>query len=570
MRNQYLKYLSLVFFIFSFAFAFSQEELNEDWKIEVELPADFLSHVFRPATDKYLVAWHGSVKLKSITSTGGDKNIAGGIDWLAPELNKGLNKVFSAYFNYNMKDGQAELIGPDNTVWAARCGLKSQNNINISPLTGEDLGGFPGTIESDVEGFNYTLKSFANNTKTGEKRILQIYLQTNSIYYYDKTPGDLDGSLTRADGYKLCGNVVFERLGPKSTDQLKEETAVEDEAFEFKEQLVRGDYKVSYQWLCGDLTELCPDFVYNPTARHKEDAHWEIEKSNIKVKGRVVFKSDGVNEKQGVKACTVKLKPVCEESGLPELQTTSDENGFYEFEDVPLGEYRVVVSGAQDVDAKHTNPDRNELKVEDSELSVLYDVTLTFNAPGFYEAQVVWPNTNIRFPKQGEPIPKLMITDMGEDFNGQGLTPPMTIFYRNRNTGTYFNFNEDEFDKPVLKYARPTGGNLYRKIVLNHDEDAPHMFTISRNAIGEPPGIICIRMQVDFICYHTGVDNLGAQNILSIEPETIASSSKDGFEWGVLDEEIIKKIQKGEPARKELTNSLGGKATIEFKPVINE
>ncbi len=461
-----------------FAIQTNQNKKEEGTATTIEIPAEFFKGMFRVPDDKYLVAWHGSVTVTSVTASNGKKELSGSIQPFVKQLNAGSKRVYYTYFIYNMKDGEKEIITKNGKEWVAQCGLKAGRNISTSSLNGKEMTGFPPDITSDVWSKNYSFKRSYPDPETHKTIVVQYRVEATSIYFYHKKPTDLKGKITRNDQYHLCGSMVFKRLGPGLNGRgFEEQAKIENDQYNFRNKLFRGDYQISFRWPHGKKLKLEQDFIYNPTdSRMISD--FEISpmfQGNIS--GKVIYKAT----KKPVKNYPVKLKPVCEQSGLPEKESFTDEQGEYIFHDIPAGEYYVAVKGADNENAFLTNPNKKKVIVENSEVTPKYNIYAYYHAPGFVKVGVVWRNSIICFPDEGE---KPQVFDVmayqqaggtGEPkgTDGKTLHVPYSMTLPMVGKQTIYSNPEDEYETPQLLYAKSLGGpNGIPAFRLNKKRDA--------------------------------------------------------------------------------------------------
>ncbi len=544
-----------------------QQEKNTNTS-NIEIPADFFSGMFRAADDDFLIAWHGGVKVTSVSSIQGQKKFDGSVKSFVKQLNEGYDRIFQNYFYYNMKDGKKQIVSPDGKVWAARCGLKSSNNINISPVTGKEIKGYSADITSDVWSKNFTFSRSFRDPKTNKLTVLHYRIEAVSIYYYHKKPTSLKGTVKRDDNYKLCGKVLFQRLGPGLGGRGIENTKVENNKFDFQDKLHRGDYKVSFIWPHGsEWITLEKDFVYNPTGQ-KMQPDFKISVSTGEIEGNVKYKNTG----KPVKNYPVKIVPVCTSSGLPEKQTITDQDGKYTFTDVPEGEYLVVVKGAEDRDAFLTGKHAEKIKPKDSEIDVKYDIYAYYNAPGFVKAGVVWRKATIRFPGEGEK-PQIFDVMAYQKAGGQGqpegtdgkpLHLPYSMTMPMIGEQTFYGHPENEYETPEVLYIKSLGAiPAFR---LNKKHNALN----SCHILSDNGGPAYLELSIEL---SAGSDGEYPEQFRIYCNNTLAKANLPAFPINfkviTFTQDDIAHFQKFEKVEKTVSN---GKATLKvvFKPLLEE
>ncbi len=563
-----MKKLSFLFSFFIITVIFAQKVEGQQEKntttSNIEIPADFFSGMFRVADDDFLVAWHGGVKVTGATSAAGHKAFDGNIEPFVEMLNERYEQIFETYFYYNMKDGKKQIVSPDGKVWAARCGLKSSNNINISPVTGKEIKGYPADITSDVWSKSFTFNRSFRDPKTNKITVLHYRIEAISIYYYHKKPTSLRGTIKRDDDYKLCGRVLFQRSGP-GFGRVIENTKVENDKFDFQDKLHRGDYKVFFIWPHGsEWITLEKDFVYNPTGQ-KMKPDFKVSVHTGEIEGNVKYKNTG----KPVKNYPVKIVPVCASSGLPEKQAVTDQDGKYSFTDVPEGEYFVVVKGAEDRDAFLTGKHADKIKPKDSEIDAKYDIYAYYNAPGFVKAGVVWRNATIRFPQEGEK-PQVFDVMAYEKAGGQGepkgtdgepLHLPYSMTMPMIGKQAFYGHPEDEYETPELLYATSLGAIPAFRLNKKHDAlNSCHI--VSTNG-----GTAHLELSIDL---SAGSDGEYPEQFRIYCNNTLAKANLPAFPINfkviIFTQDDIDHFKKFEQVEKTVSN---GKATLRvvFKPI---
>jgi hypothetical protein len=481
------KYTYLLLLLFA-TITFAQNRDNTS-REEITLPADFFDNMFRSPSEDFLVAWHGGVKIAKVPFPESREETPASVQPLVKFLNKGYNEIFDSHFSLNMKDGKKQLVSPNGAIWAARCGLKSGSNINISTTTGKEIKGFPADITADVWAKTYTVKKSHIDSET-QKPVLEIFrIEATSIYYHHLKKTDLKGKSERSDDYKLCGEMLFQRMGPGLNGDIVESVRIMEGEYDFKEQLTRGDYQVSFMWPHGNRIIVDEDFVYNPT-NPEMNPDFNIPMYEGSISGKVVYKESD----EPATDYPVKLIPVCVESGLPQHETTTDAEGEYIFEDIPEGEYYVMVEGAEDVEAFLTDPTQTKIEPKNSEISFNYDIYVTYNAPGFAQAKLVWRKSKISFPADDNEIQFFDMVAyrnsgaLGEPTgtDGKPLKIPYTTVIPGIGKQTLYGWPESEAATPEVISVSSLGGNgVFAAFKVSLEEDALNTCNISQ--IGSGP-----------------------------------------------------------------------------------
>ncbi|MBN2638746.1 MAG: carboxypeptidase regulatory-like domain-containing protein [Bacteroidales bacterium] len=540
-------------------------------KSEFDIPADFFDNMFRAPSDKFLVAWHGGVKITLVDSKGGTTVFSGSVRPFEKILNEGFNDLFGSYFTLNMKDGKSQIVSPNENVWAARCGLKSSNNINISPATGKEIKGFPAEITSDVWSKAYIVKRSYNDPVSHKKIVEQYRLEATSIYYYDKSKNDLEGSIKRDDGYKPCGKLLFQLRGPGMKGMVVENTKIENEKYHFGKVLHRGDYDVSYMWPHGGRIVLDEDFVFNPS-NPKMAPNFTIPAFTGKIQGKVIYNGTDIP----VKNYRVRIVPACSSSGLPVKETKTDGDGIYTFDGIPAGEYYVVVKGSENTKAFLIKKGET-LKPKDSEISFFYKVRAYYNAPGFAKVGLKWDKTSVQFPDKKHNIKVLNVKDLMNMKNRAemeaSVTLPFTIVFPTEKK-TFYGGPGD--NPPTVLYATSLGGNgLYK----NFDVKVDGLTSCEIVQINNGPIYLYFRFdlfggagpkspnhqinkywqQVNVTCWEPAMFQLAGQKMKK-------NSDPVDFPPIYITEEDIEKFERFEKVEKTISN---GRATLKvvFEPL---
>lgn len=556
--------------------SFSQ---NYSSSLEVDIPTDFFNEMFRSPTDKHLVAWSGGVTVIVKNQSGNDIQIAGAIKTIDDYLNTELTNLARRQFKYNLNTPLKRITTPDGKSWVGHCGYDPYGNVTLNDIRNGKKVGWPPEITSEVWGINFSKQTskigYLVNNKTGEKEAVSVFFHASSIYYYHKIePQNLKGKITRDDDYYACGTIKMHRLGPGHID-FDAETDVNTSNFDFQNQLFLGDYQVQYLWEDGTFQVLEQHIVYDPF-QNPEDLEYELKTFEGKISGTLIDEET----KKPVQNQKVTLKPVCSESGLPEFDTKSDQDGKFEFTEVPNGVYNVVTKGAPDRMAGLTkNPNLSLREIEVKQNSN-YDILVTYTASGFAKAQLLWANATIRFPEKGEPIQKFDMVafrnsgdyDHPTGTDGKPLKIPYSTVIPGIGLQTLYGWPENESAIPKVIFVASLGGyKSFDKFKINLEEDALNTCNISQDNNG--PIYLDLNFdlsgrypnsdvwqQVDVGCKKDKEWNMTKGNSLNGYPLA--------FKQVKFTDADIEKFKKSEDFEKTLSN---GKATlkIEFKVVEN-
>ncbi|MCL3781908.1 hypothetical protein EMN47_16100 [Prolixibacteraceae bacterium JC049] len=561
-------------------------QVNAQTNIEVEIPKAFLNEMFRSPNDKYLVAWSGGVQMAITNKSGEVIQSQGVITAVEDFLNSEFTQLTRRHFKYNLKTPPKRITTPDNRKWAAHCGYDPNRNISFQDIRMGKGRDWPEQITTDVWGLNFSKKTSIPATiideKSGKRDVITVALQATSIFYYHKNERqDLKGEIKRTDGYKLCGKVGMYRLGP-GRHRFKVYTELDTNQFEFTQKLYLGDYMVQYLWPDGTFVELDPHIVYDPFGNPQE-LSYEIET----FKGEITGSLKNKETFEWVKNQQVKLKPECEDSGLPEMTTTSDENGKFTFSNVPTGVYIVETRGAEPRNAGLT--DKSNPKVNLGEIRVniesKYDVFLTYNAPNFSFAKVVWENVEVAFPVDNKEIQTLDISsyngDESEDMitgtDGKPIKLPYQMKVPGMGTEIFYGLPEEEYGRPKVISVKKLGSGYktFDGFSICLEEDALNDFVIHKVSTSG----ITIDFSFDLRGYAEGrqIMQLDVSTISQMETKMLGTENYRAqpllFPSIKLNQVAIEKLRNGEEMEfySNSSSPLGNATvTIQFQPKTSE
>lgn len=571
---KFIKKYTYVLLLFFVSITFAQ---NEESALEFEIPHSFFNEMFRSPTDKHLVAWSGIVKIVVKNKSGQEIQVAGAIEAVEDFLNTELTNLARRQFKYNLNTPPKRISSPNKISWAGHCGYNPYNNVTFNDIKNGANPQWPAEITSEVWGRNLSKKTSKQGTltngKTRVKEYVSIHLQATSIFYYHKIkPQSLKGKITRDDGYKTCGQIAMYRLGPGHS-RFKKFNKVKESEFEYDKKLFLGDYQVQYIWPDGTFQVLEEHIVYDPFG-NPEDLEYELETFEGEISGILVDKETH----KPVKNQKVKLQPVCTDSGLPEKETKSDEDGNFKFTEVPTGVYNIVTKGAPETEAgltKNPNLRVGEILVKKNSK---YDIYATYTASGFAKATLVWRNTTIKFPEDDEPIQFFdMIAfrnsgayDEPTGTDGEPLQIPYSTIIPGIGKQTLYGWPESETATPdVISVSSLGGKGVFVDFKISLDEDALNSCNISQNNNGPiyldlnfdltgryPKSSVW--QQVDVGCKEDKEWNATKGNSLNGYPLA--------FRQIKFTEEEIEKFKNSEEFERTLSNG-GASLRIEFKPL---
>jgi hypothetical protein len=485
------KYTYILLLMFFVSTTFAQ---NEESALEFEIPHSFFNEMFRSPTDKHLVAWSGGVTVIVKNQSGKEIQVIGAIKTLEDFLNTELTNLARRQFKFNLNTPLKRITTPDDKSWAGHCGYDPYRNVTFNDIKNGKPAGWPPEITSEPWGLHLSKQTSKQGTltngKTGEKEVVSVYFHANSIYYYHKIkPQSLKGKINRDDNYKACGKIGMYRLGPGNS-RFKKFADVSGGEFEFSDKLFLGDYQVQFTWLDGSFQVLEQHIVYDPFG-NPEDLEYELETFEGEITGTLTDKETH----KPVKNQKVKLQPVCTESGLPEKETKSGEDGKFKFTKVPTGVYNVITKGAPETQAgltKKPNLRVGEILVKKN---FKYDVFLHYNAPNFADVKLVWRNATIKFPEEDE-TPQffdMMAFKASGDYNnptgtdGEPLKIPYTTIIPGIGKQTLYGWPESETATPEIISVKSlvhdkTKGMVKFRVSLG--EDALNSCNISQDNNG--------------------------------------------------------------------------------------
>jgi len=568
-------YILLLFFV-STTFA---QNSYESSSIDVEIPTAFFKEMFRSPTDKHLVAWSGGLKVIVKNQSGQEIQVAGVIEYFEDYLNTELSNLERSQFKYNLNTPLKRVSSPDQKSWAGHCGYDPYRNISFNDIRNGKPAGWLPEITSEVWGLNLSKKTVKKGTltngKTGIKEAVSFHFKANSIYYYHKIkPQDLNGKIKRNDNYKACGKVGMFRYGPGHS-RFKKFTKVEAGEFKFDKKLFLGDYQVQYLWLDGSSQVLEQHIVYDPFG-NPEDLEYELETFEGEITGTLIDKETH----KPVKNQKVKLQPVCESSGLPKKETTSDGEGKFKFAEVPTGVYYVVTKGAPETEAgltKSPNLRVGEILVKPNSK---YDIYATYTASGFAKAELVWRNATIMFPEDDEPIQFFdsrafrasgnYENPMGTD--GEPLKIPYTTIIPGIGKQTLYGWPESDTATPEVILVKSLARDKTKGMVkfrVDLDEDALNSCNISQDNNGP----IYLELSFDLNGMYDAGDELWQQVDVGTREDKVWNATRGNslngyplaFKRYYFTNNEIEKFKNGEA----FEIFLKGQATlkIEFKPL---
>lgn len=575
----------IIFILLAFM-VFKLNAQNTETDLEFEVPQSFFNEMFRAPTDKYLVGWSGAVKIVVKNKSGEEVKIIGAIESLEDFLNSELTNLARRQFKFNLNTPKKRISTPDKITWAGHCGYDPYKNITFNDIKNGKPAGWPSEITAEPWALHLSKKTSKTgsytNQKTGKKEFVSVFFHASSIYYYHKIKRQsLKGKVTRNDDYKACGKIAMKRLGP-GISRFKKFADVEENKFEFIEQLFLGDYQVQYFWEDGTFQELEPHIVYDPFG-NPEELEYELKTFEGEISGTLV---DEETHKP-VKNQKVTLKPFCDTSELPEQEKNTDENGEFKFTEVPNGVYYVVTKGAPDTMAGLTKDPTLRLREIEVKKNAKYDIFVTYNAPSFAKVKLLWRNATIKFPEDGEEIQFFdMMAFRASGANGhpngtdgKPLGIPYSMVVPGIGKQTLYGWPESETATPEVIFATSLGGyKTYDKFRVELAEDALNMCDI----LQDNNGPIYLELNFDLVGryrdskdengrYVWQQEDVGCMDKLvdKITSGTGGSSYPVAFKQIIFTDAEIEKFKNSEEIERIISN---GRATlkVEFKPLEDE
>ncbi len=378
------------------------------------------------------------------------------------------------------------------------------------------------------------------------------------------------------------GKLTYKRLGPgyNQTDIKKSVLINENKNDGALKEVVTGDYQTSLDNIfCGCSYGNLEDVVIDTRSSGKkteEHAFTLKEMVLTTVTGQVFEDKEFTTP---LKNAELTLKPSCEDADncMFEVENVKTDNeGVFEFKNVPKGGYTLHYHQEELGVVKNCNFQETELDAGEFYIASKYDIVVTYTAPSFAKAQLLWANTTIRFPEEGEPIQKfdmIAFRNSGDYDNPIGTDgKPLTIPYATVIPGiglqTLYGWPENESAIPEVIFVASLGGyKVFNKFRIALEEDALNTCNISQDNNG--PIYLDLNFdlegrypnssawqQVDVGCKEDKEWNITKGNSLNGFPLA--------FKQVNFSDADIEKFKKSEEFEKTLSN---GKATlkIEFK-----
>ena len=316
----------------------SPKKLSREIETSCTLNLSAIKPLFATAQKKYVIGFSGDVRFIA----GHLVNKAGVID---DNLSGCANDIRDLY----LSSPTHKYFIPTDMGYIVKF-AKAKNNKQVAVVDGyrfsddelKDIKKYNSVstdIGFEVHGYNKSIKQrFLHN---GRYIITYARLEINAIFKesYKKYP--MHGKTTRntSDKYEDCGHIKYDRYGPaqqKDTEKTDlQRVSKSIKKYSFSSLLSMGHYHASIVWPKGGEYLLENNFIVK---KDKTEKNFEIPWSPNSVKGHLYDSYDNpVNGKP------IELRSTCD--GTLKKYYTTKEDGSFEFKDVDIGEYEVLVDG---------------------------------------------------------------------------------------------------------------------------------------------------------------------------------------------------------------------------------
>lgn len=214
-----------------------------------------------------------------------------------------------------------------------------------------------------------------------------------------------------------------------------------------------------------------------------------------------------------------------------------------------------------------------------------YDIIVTYTAPSFAKAKLLWANATIRFPEKGKPVQKFNMMAyrnsgaMGEPTgtDGKPLKIPYATVIPGIGLQTLYGWPENESAIPEVIFVASLGGyKTFDRFRIDLEEEALNSCNISQDNNGP----IYLDLNFDLVGrYPLSVDPEGLwqqvdvgcreDKVLKITRGNSANGYPTSFKRIKFTDADIEKFRKSEEFEKTLSNG-GATLKIEFKIAKNE
>jgi len=300
-------------------------------------------------------------------------------------------------------------------------------------------------------------------------------------------------------------------------------------------------------------------------------AFTSLKTSSVKVKNLLSYYSKGnivnghilnSNNEPITAEMDVVLKPEFSPAPFDEKITKSNLEGYFEFDEIESGVYRLYSRKHEDqwikvevCNCPQKGESYNQTFNQDIKIQSGYDVTARYYCNDFAEAEVIWKNVKILIPNDKSKV-KIIDASAFEIDENMKVSVPYAVKIPGYGIEYFFSECANETETPEeVKMTSFKGGVCY----IDKSDDALNSLSIEMTP--ENPNVLKLLMQFDMY--------IGESRENSHQMTVGTDSEYPGgteFYWEKLDDDIVSKLQAGEYAQKILTNSGGCKLTITFKP----
>lgn len=324
-----------------------------------------LRKAFEKEPDQYLIGWYFTLNV-----IGKGKAYAEALDVVSLFENTVVTKHFNPY-----NVGKEMLSGRSGDGVFAFVGKTYDfKDANAS--------------ESSVEALNSSHTSYKKTSGEIPQKD-KVVIQYASIITTSKIV-DFKNTVSIEGWESVNGKFISERLGPGFAENQKESWDSDISDGKIDTRIPQGDYKLTFEKPENEFTlPLDDDYIFIVG----EEKPIEI-KGLKKAKGYVYSGDESKKEKKPKAGANVELKSLITDAGIKgPFKATTDEDGYYEIEDVPLGKYIVLVDGKEMLTIIINEPRNNIKEVKDIYISK-YNITV--DVKGLLDdTHLEWKNVDI-------------------------------------------------------------------------------------------------------------------------------------------------------------------------------
>ncbi len=333
------------------------------------IDSSILLELFPEAQSEFVIGFQGSIKHVMGHTVNGEVISKG-------DLTNCFNIIYTMYV-YDSK--VHKYFVPNNMNSVPRIGGNDtsfvvQEGFHYDKDLLEDIpawNAYSKDIPTEVHGKN---RSYKNSYTKGDK-IIYTYsmVHIEAVYHESDAKYPLEGEIKRdsQDPYKDCGKLVFNRLDPAAQTDTKYSLELENNGYnitnyEFQDNLAMGHHQSSIKWEKGTTYELDDNFVF---IKDETSHDFNIPLHDDVITGEVL---DATNEP--VSNVNLILRSTCDNT-LKKYATTN-ENGSYEFKEVYIGEYEILI----DDEVKATVAQTGEPVTKDFKTDQLWKFRVDFHS----------------------------------------------------------------------------------------------------------------------------------------------------------------------------------------------